>query len=146
VSPPLNAQETAAPQTQSVPWGSVSYGGQASQSANYQVNGSAGQTAVGYVSGNNHELGVGFWYNVEWAGIDCFCPHQGDIDADGFVTALDLGFMIDILFAGFTAIRDPDCPTVRADFDCDNFATALDLGALIDHLFVGGPPACDPCL
>ena len=34
---------------------------------------------------------------------ECCCVHQSDFDDDGFLTALDLGSMIDILFGG-----DPD--------------------------------------
>jgi hypothetical protein len=76
----------------------------------------------------------------------CDCPHQSDFDGDGFLTAIDLGDLIDILFAGAPDIQDPNCPANRSDFDCDGFATALDLGFLIDHLFAGGQGPCDPCL
>ena len=75
----------------------------------------------------------------------CSCPFQSDFDEDGFLTALDLGAMIDILFAGNPDVQDGTCPVPRADFDCDGFSTALDLGGLIDHLFAGQPGPCDPC-
>jgi hypothetical protein len=77
--------------------------------------------------------------------ISCLCPYQADFDEDGFLTALDLGNMIDILFAGQIEPQDPNCPLGRADFDCDGFPTAIDLGKLIDHLFAGQPGPCDPC-
>ena len=76
----------------------------------------------------------------------CTCPYQSDFDADGFITAIDLSFMTDILFAGTPDTQDPQCPANRADFDCDGFATALDLASLTDHLFSGGPAPCNPCL
>jgi hypothetical protein len=76
----------------------------------------------------------------------CDCPFQCDYDADGFLTALDLGGLIDVLFAGRPEEQDPQCPSGRGDFDCDGFPTALDLSGLIDHLFAGGPPPCDPCV
>ena len=76
---------------------------------------------------------------------ECSCDYQSDFDQDGFLTALDLGSMIDILFAGEPDIQDIACPTPRADFDCDGFSTALDLSGLIDHLFAGGGGPCDPC-
>jgi hypothetical protein len=89
-------------------------------------------------------------YTYGWvhapADYSCSCPYQGDFDADGFLTALDLAGMIDILFAGRVDPKDPLCPATRADFDCDGFATALDLGGIIDHLFAGGAGPCDPCL
>lgn len=77
--------------------------------------------------------------------VPCDCPNQADYDGDGFLTALDLGNMIDVLFAGKPDIQDPACSTSREDVDCDGFATALDLGKLIDHLFAGGDPPCNPC-
>ena len=64
---------------------------------------------------------------------------NGDMDGDGFHTALDLGRLIDMLFAG----GDPPCPGYVADFNCDGFPDALDLGWLIDYLFAGGP--FSPC-
>ena len=75
----------------------------------------------------------------------CDCPFQDDYDEDGFITALDLSSIIDVLFAGRPDVRDPACPTWRGDDDCDGFSTALDLSIKIDHLFAGGPPPCDPC-
>jgi hypothetical protein len=76
---------------------------------------------------------------------ECDCPWQSDWDEDTFITALDLGSLIDILFAGDDPVQDPLCPTVRGDFDCDTFPTALDLGNLIDYLFASGPGPCLPC-
>jgi hypothetical protein len=75
----------------------------------------------------------------------CNCPNQSDFDEDGFLTALDLGAMIDILFSGSPDVQDSSCLSPRADFDCDGFSTALDLGGLIDHLFAGGDGPCSPC-
>jgi hypothetical protein len=77
--------------------------------------------------------------------VPCDCPHQCDYDGDNFLTGLDLGLLIDVLFAGHPEIQDPGFPTSRGDFDCDQMPTALDLGGLIDHLFAGGHPPCAPC-
>jgi hypothetical protein len=60
--------------------------------------------------------------------------HPGDLDEDGFVTALDLGMMIDYLFAGGSPPERP----ASADINGDCFPDALDLGGLIDFLFAGG--------
>jgi len=70
------------------------------------------------------------------------CPYQGDIEPDGFITALDLAAMISVLFEGGPDPQDPCCPHTRFDLDCDGFATALDLSRLIDHLFAGGVGPC----
>jgi hypothetical protein len=77
--------------------------------------------------------------------LACSCPYQADFDGDSFLTALDLGAMIDILFAGRPDIQDLTCPYTRADFDNDGFATAIDLARLIDHMFAGGNGPVDPC-
>jgi choice-of-anchor B domain-containing protein len=73
------------------------------------------------------------------------CPHQGDFEPDGFITALDLSAVIDALFVGGPDPQDPDCPTRRFDFDCDSFTTTLDLTAVIDYVYASGPGPCDPC-
>jgi len=77
--------------------------------------------------------------------VPCSCPYQCDYDADGFLTSVDLGSLIDVLFAGRPEDQDPNCPATRGDFDNDGFPTSVDLGGLIDHLFAGGAPPCDPC-
>ena len=64
---------------------------------------------------------------------------NGDLDGDGFHTALDLGVMIDLLFAG----GPYPCPAYVADMNCDTFPDVLDLNWLIDLLFAGGIPS--PC-
>jgi len=64
---------------------------------------------------------------------------RGDMDADGYFTALDLGVLIDLLFAG----GPNPCPEYIADMDCSGYPDVLDLGWLIDFLFAGGPPS--PC-
>jgi hypothetical protein len=97
-------------------------------------------------------LSEGLGYPLDFISSDlsayascCDCPNQGDIEPDGFITALDLSACIDILFGGAEDVQDEGCPSPKFDLDCDGFSTALDLSALIDHLFVGGPGPCDPC-
>jgi uncharacterized delta-60 repeat protein len=51
-------------------------------------------------------------------GITCDCPYQCDYDEDTFLTALDLGSLIDVLFAGRSEDQDPgsgqpDRPSIR---------------------------------
>jgi hypothetical protein len=123
-------------------WYVVDGGGDdAAVSASFKMGISAAQPAAGEAVSPSFRLKMGFWYGADL----CRCPFQSDFDEDGFLTALDLSAMIDILFAGQPDVKDPVCPSPRADFDCDGFSTALDLGGLIDHLFAGGDPPCDPC-
>lgn len=66
----------------------------------------------------------------------------GDLDEDGFVTALDLGKLIDYLFAG----APPPPRPASADLNADCFCDALDLGTLIDYLFAGSADVQWGCL
>jgi hypothetical protein len=77
----------------------------------------------------------------------CICTRHGDMVDDGEPNAMDLGFMIDALFAGGPLpITDPDCPHQhRGDMNCDNNFDAIDLAVLIDYLFAGQAGPCDPC-
>jgi hypothetical protein len=77
----------------------------------------------------------------------CLCGSHGDLDGNGFHDALDLGVLIDHLYAGAAAPpQDPVCPhSDRGDYNCDGFDDALDLAHLIDLLYAGGAPPCDPC-
>jgi hypothetical protein len=91
-------------------------------------------------------IGLGYEYNTaQTTDFGCTCNNQGDADGDGFLTALDLSHIIDVLFAGAEDLQDAYCSTSRYDIDCDGFPTALDLGDLIDHLFAGDDGPCDPC-
>jgi len=73
------------------------------------------------------------------------CLYQVDFDEDGYNTVLDIGYLIDILFAGSDDTQDPGCNVTRADFDCDGYATSLDLSKMVDYLFAGAAGPCDPC-
>ncbi|MEW5873842.1 MAG: thrombospondin type 3 repeat-containing protein [Candidatus Zixiibacteriota bacterium] len=75
----------------------------------------------------------------------CVCARQADLDANTFVDAVDLAFVIDIVFFGASDAQDPACPRTRADFDANGFADAVDLAFLIDHVFFGQAGPCDPC-
>ncbi|MEW5873661.1 MAG: LamG-like jellyroll fold domain-containing protein [Candidatus Zixiibacteriota bacterium] len=75
----------------------------------------------------------------------CDCPFQGDLNGDGFVDAVDLAILIDIVFFGAPDVQDPCCPTTRGDFNGDGFVDATDLAFLIDYVFFGGIGPTDPC-
>ena len=77
--------------------------------------------------------------------LPCECPFLSDFDESGFLDAIDLNEMIDVLFFSGTDPQDPNCPATRADFNNSGFPDALDLNDLIDHLFFSGGGPCDPC-
>lgn len=45
-------------------------GGGAASSANYAVNLTVGQAAIGGSSSSNYSAGLGYWYGVEWYGVE----------------------------------------------------------------------------
>jgi hypothetical protein len=75
------------------------------------------------------------------------CVTNGDFDNSGEADALDLGLLIDHLFAnGPAPAKDIGCPHIdRGDVDCNGFDDALDMSYFIDFIFANGPEPCDPC-
>ena len=66
----------------------------------------------------------------------------GDLNDDATIDALDLGFLIDYLFAG----QILTVPVNAADVNGDCQPDALDLGRLIDYLFAGGTAPQPGCI
>lgn len=91
---------------------------------------------------NSHTLGfsahgVSYVPDIQ-AGTLSVKAQIGDMNLDLQVDALDLGDLIDELFAG----APPPTPPELADMNCDGQPDALDLAVMIDYLFAGGPEAC----
>ncbi|MFH1899037.1 MAG: C25 family cysteine peptidase [Patescibacteria group bacterium] len=78
--------------------------------------------------GEGYEISVNQDVNFTYDKYTC-----GDVDADGELTALDLGYLIDYLFVGGA---EP-VPVESGDIDGSGEINALDLGWLIDILFAG---------
>lgn len=81
----------------------------------------------------------------------CNCGVHGDIapagesGGDGYADALDIGYMIDLVFFGGTPdLWWPTCPVSRGDVNCSGAVDATDLSILIDHVFFG-QTICEPC-
>ena len=111
VAPPSNKLAAAA--DYALPWHSFNGGGiVAGSSPTHGLGDAIGQTFAERGSSAGYGLEFGFFAGA----AICNCENQGDFDEDGFITALDLGSMIDVLFAGAPDIRDPNCPTTRLDF------------------------------
>jgi hypothetical protein len=141
-STPRVAPRLAAATDFALPWYSFNGGGSvAGTSPTLGLTQTIGESVAGRGISPDYALDIGFLAGAEV----CNCPYQGDIDLDGYITALDLGSIIDILFTGHADIKDPNCPTTRADFQCDGFSDALDLGRWVDYIFTGGAPPCTPC-
>jgi hypothetical protein len=78
--------------------------------------------------------------------VQCDCSHHGDMDGDEQITSLDLGLLIDYIFAsGDAPPTDASCPHIdRGDVDCTGSDDASDVARMVDILFAAGS-ACDPC-
>jgi hypothetical protein len=78
--------------------------------------------------------------------VACDCSHHGDIDGDEQLTTLDLGLLIDYVFAsGDAPPTDVTCPHIdRGDVDCAGFDDASDVARMVDVLFASGS-VCNPC-
>lgn len=75
----------------------------------------------------------------------CACPFQGDMSDDGYVDAIDDGYLIEHLFFGHPGIlQDPTCPTTRGDLNADGIHDLADLLMFYAYAFEGEPPV-DPC-
>ncbi|MEW5875206.1 MAG: hypothetical protein AB1752_08515 [Candidatus Zixiibacteriota bacterium] len=77
--------------------------------------------------------------------LPCVCPWQGDINADGFIDAVDLAKQINVTYFGQAETWDPSCTSPRTDYDGDHLSSVNDLVRCIDHVFFGGAGPVDPC-
>ena len=73
-------------------------------------------------------------------GITIIYTQNGDLDGDGFHTAMDISCLIDALFAGGSL----GCPPYVSDINCDGFPDPIDLAWLIDYMWAGSPAPL-PC-
>lgn len=122
-------------------WQVISSGGAKGTSANYILNGTVGQTAVGTGSSTNYDVSHGYWQTFESSGC---CLLRGDVanPKDGMVLVNDIVMLVDYLFKGGVA---PNC---LDEGDCaiplDGAILVNDIVWLVDYLFKGGaaPPPC----
>ncbi|MEW5875475.1 MAG: hypothetical protein AB1752_09865 [Candidatus Zixiibacteriota bacterium] len=77
----------------------------------------------------------------------CDCPHQGDLNADGYIDAGDVSLLIDfVLGSAHAPASDSLCMGYdRGDLDCDYRHCLLDVVMVIDAVWFGGIEFCDPC-
>lgn len=127
-------------------WLSINQGGATEVSnGNLKLGISIAQPVAGYVESGNLALGLGYWYGAAAGTGGCDCPWQSDYNEDSIQNAVDLNFLIDVIFFGEVNTVDPSCPGFRMDYNCSGEVDAVDINFLVDLLFFGGPPACDPC-
>jgi hypothetical protein len=130
--------------TYEIKWQSINGGGGNIQSSNYDIQSSIGQSATGYATSANYEMGAGYWYRVRGK-TECSCPTQGDIISDAAIDVFDVIGIIGIAFSEEPDPRDPLCPATRGDVNYDGFTDVFDLTYLIATAFSEGPKPVDPC-
>jgi hypothetical protein len=119
-------------------WQVISSGGTAGTSTNFGLNGTAGQTAVGFGSSTNFGLSHGFWQ--EFGGSsECDCI-PGDANGDEQINVGDAVYIIAYVFKG----GPPPVPYAicSGDANCDCQCNVGDAVFLIAYVFKGGPAPC----
>ena len=136
------AAEPVQPQTvrlagEQINWQVISNGGTDAASASFQLQGTSGQTAVGFSDGTSFGLCHGYWVCKSSGGPSYVC---GDCNADGTANITDAVYLITYIFGG----GPPPNPLAAGDVNCDGSANITDAVYLIQYIFGGGPPPCDP--
>lgn len=123
------------PAGEQINWQVISSGGTEGSSANYELNGTVGQTATGQGSSANYGINHGFWQ--DWWECDCL---PGDCDNNGTYNILDVTCYIIYLYkSGSEPVPYPIC---SGDPNCTCSVNILDVTYLINYLYKGGPAPC----
>lgn len=132
---------TKAASGESINWQVISNGGSYGTSANYQLNGTIGQTAVGVGTSSNYTLISGFWQDfggTSW--LTCCIGIRGNIDGDPeeIIDVSDLVYMVDYQF------RSGDAPACDYEADLVEISEppiidVSDLVFMVDYQFRSGP-------
>jgi hypothetical protein len=121
--------------TYDIPWHVISGGGGHGTSVNYSLNGTAGQTAVGYGTSASYALSSGYWQVFGGGGATC-CVVAGDSDNNGAFNISDAVHDINHVFKG----GPPAVCCDAADADNNGTFNISDAVYKINRVFKGGPP------
>jgi hypothetical protein len=121
-------------------WQVISSGGTSGTSANFGLDGTIAQTAVGSGNSPNFVLTHGYWQNFDTSSSGpCDCG-PGNSNGDAFTNIFDVTYMISFLYKGGP---DPTpYPLCSGDPNCDCTANIFDITYLISFLYKGGSPPC----
>lgn len=123
------------PRANDINWQVISSGGTYGSSADYDLSGTAGQTAVDYGESEIYRLYHGFW--------QMFCRGMcGDANADSLVNVSDAVYIINYVFVGGEQPK-PVLACGDANSDCD--VNVSDAVYIINYVFVGGSAPGDCC-
>jgi len=120
-------------------WQVVSSGGTSGSSADFILNGTTAQTAVGPAASASFEMNSGFW-QVYPPGVPC-CNLPGDANDNEAVNILDVTYLINYLYK-----YGPPPPCMpEGDANGNGAVNILDVTRIINYLYLAGsPPVCGP--
>ena len=115
-------------------------------STNYGVQGTIGQSGIGYGSDTNYEIGLGFW---DGTGPNCLAI-PGDLNSSNGLTLGDVIHLLDYLFdrdkPPCIGIDPGNCwafiPVCRGDVNGSGTLTLGDVIHLLNYLFDRDKPPC----
>lgn len=122
-------------------WQVISGGGNSSQSVDYRLSGTIGQTSVGMPVAASYSLRSGFWQNFG-GNRSCNCV-PGDVDNNEILNLMDVTYLIMHLYKGGPGpVLGGVCP---GDPNRDCVMNILDITYLINYLYRDGviPVSCE---
>lgn len=118
-----------------IKWQVISSGGTSGSSTNFELTGTAGQTATGGGSSENYGLGQGYWQDFGGA-VPCDCM-PGDANNTFSYNILDVTYIINYLYKGGPTPTPYAVCSGDANASCS--INILDVSYLINYLYKGGP-------
>ena len=73
-----------------IPWSVIAGGGEPVASANYRLNGTIGQTAIGMAASANYRIGSGYWYGARAAAAPSPTPTRTLTPVPGLLPRLKI--------------------------------------------------------
>lgn len=106
----------------------------------YDLGLSVGQAAVGFVSGSQYRLGMGFWYGATGSG--CPIAVSGDANNSGNISTADILVVVNFVFKAGPA---PQPCAANGDVNCSGAVSTADILVLVNFVFKAGPAPCNIC-
>jgi hypothetical protein len=122
-----------------IDWFVISSGGTHGNSASYEMDATAGQTAVSYGKSLTYMLTHGFWQDFSTGGVTVDC---GDSNEDGAINIKDITYLIKYKYKGGAAPIPYICV---GDVNNDDSVNIKDITDLIKYKYKGGDPPDPNC-